>query len=191
MAFWKPHADPVSWWSCRYWLLRINTARPCGECRRCWKQCELCSLLSGSWEQSTCERMIFMLRPSNEMIFHLPSCDHISVDNLWVEVFNACFLDWFLCVPYLALVFWNLQVPWMCDFAVLPYVKSSVPQLKKCSPSLEAVNMVLLFMYYAYYVSQTQRLGSCFWRRPDGSLCVWMSSVPSLPLLLPLGPWSW
>ena len=64
MAFWKPHANPVSWWSCRYWLLWINTAGPCGECRRCWKQWELCSLLPESWEQSTCERMIFTLRPS-------------------------------------------------------------------------------------------------------------------------------
>ena len=26
----------------------------------------------------------------------------------------------------------------MCDFAVLLYVKSSLPQLRKCSPSLEA-----------------------------------------------------
>ena len=147
------------------------------------------------WEDDLHAEAQHCIKWTNEMIFHLPSCDHISVDNLWVEVFNACFLDWFLCVPYLALclnlVFWNLQVPWMCDFAVLPCVKSSVPQLRKCSPSLEAANVVLLFMYYAYYGSQTQRLGSCFWRRPDGSLCIWMSSVPSLPPLLPLGPWFW
>ena len=64
MAFWKPHANPVSWWSCRYWLLWINTAGPCGECRRCWKQWELCPVLPESWEQLTCKRTIFTLRPS-------------------------------------------------------------------------------------------------------------------------------
>ena len=50
----------------------------------------------------------------------------------------------------------------MCDFAVLLYVKSSLPQLRKCSPSLEAANMVLLFMYYAYYGSQTRGLVPAF-----------------------------
>lgn len=60
MAFWKSHADPVSWWSHRRRLLRINTTGPCSEGRRCWNQsvsCALCCVRAGS--SRPCERMIF------------------------------------------------------------------------------------------------------------------------------------
>ena len=100
MAFWKSHADPVSWWSCRYRPLRINTAVPCSEGRRCWKQCELCCLLSESWKQSTLwendlhAEAQHCREHTNEMIYCLLSYDPISVHNLCVEVLNPCFLDW-------------------------------------------------------------------------------------------------
>ena len=105
---WKPHADPFSWWSYRHWFLRINTTGPGSEGRRCWNQCELFYLLSESWEQSALWEDDLQVEAqhcrkcTNETIFHLPSCDLVSVDK-WVEVFSTCFLDWFLCVPYIVL----------------------------------------------------------------------------------------
>ena len=43
-----------------------------------------------------------------------------------------------ICCFVLNQIFWNLQVPLklqVCNFAVLPCIKSSVAQLRKCSPS--------------------------------------------------------
>ena len=99
-----------------------------------------------------------------------------------------------ICCFVLNLVFWNLQVPLklqVCNFAVLPCVKSSVAQLRKCSPSWEAANM--FFSVYVLHLLWFTNEEAWFllWQCPDGSLCIWMSSVSSLSLLLPLGPWFW
>ena len=71
-------------------------------------ECELCFLLSESWDHSTLREDDLhaeaqSCRKCTDEIFHLPYCDRVSVDNLWVDVFNAFFLDLFLCFPYIVL----------------------------------------------------------------------------------------
>lgn len=80
-------------------------------------------------------------------------------------------------VPYVVfrqnLAFWNLQVPWVCNYVVLHCVKSSEAHLSKNAfPSCNATNIVFLLIYCSYYCSQIQRLGFYFWLQLDGLLCV-------------------
>ena len=158
MAFWKSHADPVSWWSCRPWHLRINTEVPCSEGRSTGNSvsCALSCQRAGS--SRPCERTIFMLRPSTTgntpmrrftasslmIVFLLITCGFkFSSLASWTDPL------WPMCCLVLEPSFLEFPGFLVCNFAVLPCVKSSVAQLRKCSPLWEAANMVFLFMYYA------------------------------------------
>ena len=170
MAFWKSHTNPVSWWLCRHWPIRINkwghVVRAEGAGIRVWAVLSAVRQL-GSVDP---ERGWSLCWGPELQEMHQCPIHCLVLETSFLESSGfGCLIN--LCCP-------------TC-------VKSSVAQLKKYSLSWEAANMVFLFVYYAYYDSQIQRLGSCFWRRPNGLLCIWMSSMPSFSLLLPLGPWFW
>ena len=122
------------------WLSTPKIKHCAGPCSKCWDagnrvNCAVCCQRAGNCRPY--ERAIFIFSPNTagntpmRPFFHLLYDYNISVYNLWVEIFNACF-PWSLGVipmcPIHCLVsepsFLDLQAPWMCYLAVLPCVKT-------------------------------------------------------------------
>ena len=203
MAFQKTHANLVSSWSFRYWLLRINTVQGSVVSAECVGNSR--AVLFAVWELGTVDPVRGWSSPSTAGNTAVRAFPIFFIRIMFLFITHGLYV--LVHAPHKALELVPM-CPIRCLVSKCSFLESSDSlgvylccstlcknllyfNWAKCSPSLEAANMVFLFMYCAYYGSQMQRLGSCFWRRPDGSLCIWMSSVPSLSLLLPLGPWLW